>query len=110
MAANARRYGELAPLGESWSKRRQLDVWVATVSLPVIKGVKVQTMSLRKGENTALLAASTVLTVAVQGLAVDVSALLLGLDGKVRSDSDLVFYNHPNQEVCRSLAPLSRRT
>ncbi|MDX2557221.1 MULTISPECIES: TerD family protein [Streptomyces] len=57
-----------------------------------------QTTSLRKGENTALATASTVLSVAVQGLAVDVSALLLGPDGKVRSDNDLVFYNHPTQD------------
>lgn len=28
----------------------------------------------------------------------DVSALLLGADGKVRSDGDLVFYNHPAQD------------
>lgn len=57
-----------------------------------------QTTSLRKGENTALLAAPVVLSVAVQGPAVDVSALLLGPDGKVRGDNDLVFYNHPTQD------------
>ncbi|MER5347846.1 VWA domain-containing protein [Streptomyces mirabilis] len=55
-------------------------------------------MSLRKGENAALVAAPVVLSVAVQGLAADVSALLLGADGKVRSDDDLVFYNHPAQD------------
>ncbi|MGW6060332.1 hypothetical protein [Streptomyces sp. NPDC055189] len=42
-----------------------------------------QTTSLRKGENT-------VLSVSVQGLSADVSALLLGADGKVRADHDLV--------------------
>ncbi|MFF8360142.1 VWA domain-containing protein [Streptomyces chartreusis] len=57
-----------------------------------------QTMSLSKGENRALPAVSTVLSVTVQGPAVDVSALLLGPDGKVRSDGDLVFYNHPAQD------------
>ncbi|MBJ6636856.1 VWA domain-containing protein [Streptomyces sp. DHE7-1] len=57
-----------------------------------------QTTSLRKGENRALLTARTVLSVSVQGLAVDVSALLLGPDGKVRADHDLVFYNHPAQD------------
>ncbi|MFD0228111.1 VWA domain-containing protein [Streptomyces hirsutus] len=57
-----------------------------------------QTTSLRKGENTALLTARTVLTVSVQGLSADVSALLLGPDGKVRGDHDLVFYNHPAQD------------
>jgi Uncharacterized proteins involved in stress response, homologs of TerZ and putative cAMP-binding protein CABP1 len=57
-----------------------------------------QTMSLRKGENTELLTARTVLSVSVQELSADVSALLLGADGKVRSDHDLVFYNHPTQD------------
>ncbi|MFF1705064.1 VWA domain-containing protein [Streptomyces sp. NPDC058252] len=54
-----------------------------------------QTMPLRKGENKALATAPVVLSVSVQGPAADVSALLLGVDGKVRSDDDLVFYNHP---------------
>ncbi|MEU1465290.1 VWA domain-containing protein [Streptomyces sp. NPDC005727] len=57
-----------------------------------------QTTSLRKGENTALPTARTVLSVSVQDLAADVSALLLGPDGKVRADHDLVFYNHPAQD------------
>lgn len=57
-----------------------------------------QTMSLSTGENRALPAVSTVLSVTVQGPAVDVSALLLGPNGKVRSDADLVFYNHPAQD------------
>ncbi|MGW1985684.1 VWA domain-containing protein [Streptomyces collinus] len=35
---------------------------------------------------------------AVQGLSADVSALLLGADGKVRNDDDLIFYNHPSQD------------
>ncbi|RSS67620.1 VWA domain-containing protein [Streptomyces sp. WAC06128] len=57
-----------------------------------------QTTSLRKGENTGLSTTRTVLSVAVQGLSADVSALLLGADGKVRGDHDLVFYNHPAQD------------
>ncbi|MEU0413626.1 VWA domain-containing protein [Streptomyces griseorubiginosus] len=57
-----------------------------------------QTTSLRKGENLSLLPARTVLSVAVQGVSADVSALLLGPDGKVRGDHDLVFYNHPVQD------------
>ncbi|MFM9633269.1 MULTISPECIES: VWA domain-containing protein [Streptomyces] len=57
-----------------------------------------QTTSLRKGENVSLLKARTVLSVAVQEVSADVSALLLGPDGKVRGDHDLVFYNHPAQD------------
>ena len=57
-----------------------------------------QTTSLRKGQNTALVTAPVVLSVAVEGLSADVSALLLGPEGKVRGDSDLVFYNHPAQD------------
>ncbi|MFF8931581.1 VWA domain-containing protein [Streptomyces longwoodensis] len=62
------------------------------------QGAGMKTTLLRKGENTPLLTARTVLTVAVQGLPADVSALLLGPDGKVRGDHDLVFYNHPTQD------------
>jgi stress response protein SCP2 len=57
-----------------------------------------QTTLLRKGENSALTVAPVVLEVSVQDLAADVSALLLGGDGRVRSDDDLVFYNHPVQD------------
>lgn len=57
-----------------------------------------QTASLRKGENTGLMTVPVVLSVSVQGLAADASALLLGADGRVRSDDDLVFYNHPAQD------------
>lgn len=57
-----------------------------------------RTTLLRKGENTVLSAARTVLQVSVHGLSADVSALLLGADGKVRGDHDLVFYNHPAQD------------
>ncbi|MFD4711928.1 VWA domain-containing protein [Streptomyces sp. NPDC058430] len=53
---------------------------------------------LRKGENTGLQGAPVFLSVSAQGPAVDVSAVLLGPDGKVREDHDLVFYNHPGQD------------
>ncbi|MFI5980182.1 VWA domain-containing protein [Streptomyces sp. NPDC051555] len=57
-----------------------------------------QVTALRKGENVGLSTAAVVLAVSVHGLAADVSALLLGADGRVRSDDDLVFYNHPAQD------------
>ncbi|MEV6013271.1 VWA domain-containing protein [Streptomyces sp. NPDC051976] len=53
---------------------------------------------LRKGENAAVTGGSVGLSVAATGVSVDVSALLLGSDGKVRGDEDLVFYNHPQQD------------
>ncbi|MFT2017462.1 VWA domain-containing protein [Streptomyces sp. 796.1] len=65
-----------------------------------------QTTSLRKGENTGLLTAPVVLTVSVRGLSADVSALLLGTDGRVRSDDDLVFYNHPTQDGVSVAGPV----
>ncbi|MFE1285663.1 VWA domain-containing protein [Streptomyces sp. NPDC058751] len=67
-------------------------------SSSAIKGAEVRTMSLRKGENAALTVRPVALSVSVGGLSADVSALLLGVDGKVRSDDDLVFYNHPFQD------------
>ncbi|WP_431675976.1 VWA domain-containing protein [Kitasatospora sp. KL5] len=51
--------------------------------------------TLAKGENTSLTSGPVALTVTLAGPAIDVSALLLGPGGKVRSDKDLVFYNHP---------------
>jgi stress response protein SCP2 len=62
------------------------------------RGTGMQTTSLRKGENLSLLTARVVLSVSVQGVSADMSALLLGPDGKVRGDHDLVFYNHPAQD------------
>ncbi|MYV52515.1 VWA domain-containing protein [Streptomyces sp. SID3212] len=56
------------------------------------------TTSLRKGENVALARGQATFSVGAVGFAVDVSALLLGPQGKVRSDDDLVFYNHPVQD------------
>lgn len=49
--------------------------------------------NLARGENRP--ASSDVLDVAVSGAAVDVSALLLTGAGKVRADSDLIFFNNP---------------
>ncbi|MGG7568724.1 VWA domain-containing protein [Streptomyces sirii] len=56
------------------------------------------TTSLLKGQNAALMEGQVAFTVAAAKPAVDVSALLLGSNGKVRSDNDLVFYNHPAQD------------
>lgn len=54
--------------------------------------------ALIKGGNAALIGKDVALAVAPRGTAVDVSALLLGPGKKVRSDDDLVFYNHPSQD------------
>ncbi|WP_280355533.1 TerD family protein [Nocardia otitidiscaviarum] len=54
--------------------------------------------SLRKGENAVLAPSSAACAVTSSGVALDVSALLVGVGGKVRSDDDLVFYNHPSQD------------
>lgn len=56
-----------------------------------------QALSLSKGGNAALESQAVALQVATRETPVDVSALLLGPNGKVRSDDDLVFYNHPAQ-------------
>ncbi|WP_033221172.1 TerD family protein [Kitasatospora phosalacinea] len=56
------------------------------------------TIALSKGANALLAGPHCRVTVVASGLPVDVSAVLLGLDGKVRSDHDLVFYNHPFQD------------
>ncbi|MEV6254756.1 VWA domain-containing protein [Nocardia sp. NPDC051911] len=54
-------------------------------------------IALRKGENTALTGQHVTFTITPDGTPIDVSALLLGSSGKVRSDSDLVFYNNPTR-------------
>lgn len=54
--------------------------------------------NLPKGGNTALPAAACRVTLTSPTTGIDVSAVLLGQDGKVRSDDDLVFYNHPAQD------------
>ncbi|MER5177430.1 TerD family protein [Streptomyces sp. NPDC002896] len=52
---------------------------------------------LLKGGNTPLPGPRAVLTVHTS-VPVDVSALLLTSEGKVRGDDDLVFFNHPEQD------------
>ncbi|MGX1804249.1 VWA domain-containing protein [Nocardia sp. NPDC055321] len=54
--------------------------------------------SLSKGENASLSIGSVTCSVTLPGLSIDVSALLVGSNGKVRGDNDLVFYNHPVQD------------
>jgi stress response protein SCP2 len=53
---------------------------------------------LRKGENAALDGVRIKVGVSAAGRAIDVSAVLLGGDRRVRSDDDLVFFNHPAQD------------
>jgi stress response protein SCP2 len=54
--------------------------------------------TLAKGGNTVLFAAVCRVTLTSPSTGIDVSAVLLGPDGKVRSDDDLVFYNHLAQD------------
>lgn len=56
------------------------------------------TTTLAKGGNTALSAAVCRVTLTSPTTGIDVSAVLLAQDGKVRSDDDLVFYNHSSQD------------
>lgn len=53
---------------------------------------------LSKGGNTAVGSGPLVAELHTVGETVDLSALLVGADGKVRSDDDLVFYNQPSAE------------
>ncbi len=57
-----------------------------------------QERSLKKGQNTALDQQAVTFRVVTTGAPVDVSAILLGADGRVRGDDDLVFYNHRAQD------------
>ncbi|WP_433473738.1 VWA domain-containing protein [Spirillospora sp. CA-142024] len=56
---------------------------------------------LRKGENATLDGGRVTVAVTAAGGAIDVSAVLLGDDRRVRSDEDLVFFNHPAQDGVR---------
>jgi stress response protein SCP2/uncharacterized protein involved in tellurium resistance len=56
------------------------------------------TTPLAKGGNTALDGAVCRVTLTSAATGIDVSAVLLAQDGKVRGDDDLVFYNHPAQD------------
>ncbi|MFE0451314.1 TerD family protein [Streptomyces sp. NPDC058914] len=53
---------------------------------------------LGKGGNTTMGAGPVTVELTAEGDAVDLSALLVTADGKVRSDDDLVFYNQPSAE------------
>lgn len=56
------------------------------------------TKTLAKGGNAPLLAGNCKVTLTARQTDIDVSAVLLSQDGKVRSDDDLVFYNHSAQD------------
>jgi len=70
------------------------------------QGSVVETFLLTKGANAPLVQDEqplgavrvTASWAASEGLDVDACALLLGEDGRVRSDSDFVFYNQPDAE------------
>ncbi|MFJ8106010.1 TerD family protein [Streptomyces sp. NPDC096132] len=53
---------------------------------------------LGKGGNTALGAGAVTVELSAEGEPVDLSALLVTTEGRVRSDDDLVFYNQPSAE------------
>ncbi len=53
---------------------------------------------LAKGGNAPLVEGDVTAELRYVGGALDVSALLLGADGKVRSDDDMVFFNQPSAE------------
>lgn len=59
------------------------------------------TTTLAKGGNTVLTAAACRVTLSSPTTDIDVSAVLLGPDGRVRSDDDLIFYNHAAQDGVR---------
>ncbi|MEU6945290.1 VWA domain-containing protein [Streptomyces sp. NPDC046316] len=56
------------------------------------------TKTLAKGGNAPLLAGNCKVTLTARQTDIDVCAVLLSQDGKVRSDDDLVFYNHSAQD------------
>ncbi|MET8495936.1 TerD family protein [Streptomyces microflavus] len=54
-----------------------------------------------KGANVPIETGMTAVRITVDGAPVDVSAVLLTRRGRVRSDDDLVFFNHPAQDGVR---------
>lgn len=54
--------------------------------------------TLAKGGNAVLSTAVCRVTLTSPGTGIDVSAVLLGPDGRVRDDDDLVFYHHSSQD------------
>ncbi|QES47272.1 stress protein [Streptomyces venezuelae] len=65
--------------------------------LPAVREEK-----LAKGGNSPLRTAPVTVRIIATGAPVDVSAVLLATNGKVRNDNDLVFYNHPHQDGVRA--------
>ncbi len=57
---------------------------------------------LAKGANAPLHTESVVVRLITTGAPIDVCAVLLTSHGKVRSDADLVFYNHPHHDGVRT--------
>lgn len=55
-------------------------------------------VTLPKGGNAPLRSGRCGVTITAPGAKIDVCAVLLSQDGKVRNDDDLVFYNHPAQD------------
>ncbi|BFO23175.1 hypothetical protein SHKM778_95630 (plasmid) [Streptomyces sp. KM77-8] len=53
---------------------------------------------LAKGANAPLTTEEATIRITASGVPVDVSAILLTNEGRVRSDDGLVFYNHPFQD------------
>ncbi|MET9437567.1 TerD family protein [Streptomyces sp. NPDC006551] len=58
--------------------------------------------ALDKGSNALLRVEPVTVRLIATGAPVDVSAVLLTRQGKVRSDHDLVFYNHPHHDGVRT--------
>lgn len=69
-----------------------------TVEVPADSVRALNSPTLAKGANAFLRTEATTVKLTTTGAPVDVSAVLLSCDGKVRSDSDLVFYNHPSHD------------
>ncbi|MEU7738574.1 TerD family protein, partial [Streptomyces griseus] len=69
-----------------------------SIAVPADSVRALESPTLTKGANALLQTEPTTVEVATTGVPVDVSAVLLSREGKVRSDSDLVFYNHPSQD------------
>jgi stress response protein SCP2 len=64
-----------------------------------LPGEESGTLQLRtRGANAAIRTEPTTVRITCTGAPVDVSAVLLTRNGKVRSDHDLVFYNHPSHD------------
>lgn len=67
-------------------------------AVPASNGENAAGQLLAKGANTAVATEPTTVRITCTGAPVDVSAVLLTRNGKVRDDHDLVFYNHPTHD------------